>query len=164
MDLSIRAVIAVLELLGIDRSHGTIYNWTHTLSKAQSDPPTAVPLRVAVDEKQIEVDGEKKGGTLQLTSNQAPARNQGLQPPPDSPRRRSCIGLPRNTITTTQRFSSVLAAIGLSSLRLLSLLPSRQSSQFAAGSDGSGTVTTTIDQIERSMTEHQPRSCSTRQY
>ena len=32
----------------------------HTLSEAQSDPPTGSPSRVAVDEKQIEVDGEKK--------------------------------------------------------------------------------------------------------
>jgi transposase-like protein len=32
----------------------------HTLSEAQSDPPTAMPSRVAVDEKQIEVDGETK--------------------------------------------------------------------------------------------------------
>jgi glycine/D-amino acid oxidase-like deaminating enzyme len=32
----------------------------HTLSEAQADPPTAKPSRVAVDEKQITVDGEKK--------------------------------------------------------------------------------------------------------
>ena len=32
----------------------------HTLSEAQSDPPTAQPSRVAVDEKQIDIDGEKK--------------------------------------------------------------------------------------------------------
>jgi len=32
----------------------------HTLSEAQSDPPTASPSRVAVDEKQIEVGGENK--------------------------------------------------------------------------------------------------------
>ncbi|WP_255191956.1 IS6 family transposase [Natronobeatus ordinarius] len=60
MGLSVREVVAVLELLGIDRSHGAIWNWTHKLSEAQSDPPTAQPSRVAVDEKQIEVDGEKK--------------------------------------------------------------------------------------------------------
>ena len=60
MGLSVREVVSVFELLGIDRSHGAIWNWTHTLSEAQSDPPTAAPSRVAVDEKQIEVDGEKK--------------------------------------------------------------------------------------------------------
>jgi len=47
-------------VLGVDRSHGAVWNWVHTLSEAQSDPPTAEPSRVAVDEKQIEVDGEKK--------------------------------------------------------------------------------------------------------
>jgi len=58
--LSIRETVAILELLGVDRSHGAVWNWVHTLSEAQSDPPTATPSRVAVDEKQIEVDGEKK--------------------------------------------------------------------------------------------------------
>ncbi len=60
MGLSVRGVVAVLELLGIDRSHGAIWSWTHTLSESQSDPPTAEPSRVAVDEKQIEVGGDKK--------------------------------------------------------------------------------------------------------
>ncbi len=60
MGLSVREVVAVLELLGVDRSHGAIWNWTHILSEAQSEPPTATPSRVAVDEKQIVVDGEKK--------------------------------------------------------------------------------------------------------
>jgi len=30
------------------------------LREFEKDPPTAEPLRVAVDEKQIEVDGEEK--------------------------------------------------------------------------------------------------------
>jgi transposase-like protein len=60
MGLSMREVVAVFDLLDVDRSHGAIWNWTHTLSEAQSDPPTAEPSRVAVDEKQTEVDGEKK--------------------------------------------------------------------------------------------------------
>ena len=47
-------------LWGVDRSHGAVWKWVHTLSEAQSDPPTAEPSRVAVDEKQIEVSGEKK--------------------------------------------------------------------------------------------------------
>ncbi|ACV48660.1 transposase [Halomicrobium mukohataei DSM 12286] len=58
--LSIRETVAILELLGVDRSHGAVWNWVHTLSEAQSEPPTAAPSRVAVDEKQIEVDGEKQ--------------------------------------------------------------------------------------------------------
>jgi transposase-like protein len=60
MGLSLREIVAVFEWLGVDRSHGAIWNWTHTLSEAQADPPTAEPSRVAVDEKQIEVDGEEK--------------------------------------------------------------------------------------------------------
>jgi len=58
--LSIRETVAILDLLGVDRSHGAVWNWVHTLSEHQSDPPTASPSRVAVDEKQIEVDGEDK--------------------------------------------------------------------------------------------------------
>jgi len=58
--LLIRETVAILELLGVDRSHGAVWNRVHTLSESQSDPPTAAPSRVAVDEKQIEVDGEKK--------------------------------------------------------------------------------------------------------
>ena len=61
MGLSVREAAAVLELLGVDRSHGAVWNWTHDLDEGQADPPTAEPSRVAVDEKQIEVDG---GGYL----------------------------------------------------------------------------------------------------
>jgi putative transposase len=60
MGLSLREVVAVFEDLGVDRSHGAIWNWTHTLADTQSDPPTTAPSRVAVDEKQIEGDGETK--------------------------------------------------------------------------------------------------------
>ena len=40
MGLSVREVAAVLELLGVDRSHEAVWNWTHALAEAQSDPPT----------------------------------------------------------------------------------------------------------------------------
>uniref|UniRef100_UPI00235E39D8 IS6 family transposase n=1 Tax=Halococcus sp. PRR34 TaxID=3020830 RepID=UPI00235E39D8 len=60
MGLSLREIVAVFEWLDVDRSHGAVWNWTHKLSEAQDDPPTAEPSWVAVDEKQIEVDGEKK--------------------------------------------------------------------------------------------------------
>jgi hypothetical protein len=33
MGLSLREVVAVFELLGVDRSHGAVWNWTHTLSE-----------------------------------------------------------------------------------------------------------------------------------
>ena len=60
MGLSVREVAAVLEFLDVDRSHGTAWNWMHNLADAHADPPTAEPSRVAVNEKQIEVDGEEK--------------------------------------------------------------------------------------------------------
>ncbi|MFA9416372.1 IS6 family transposase [Natrinema sp. HArc-T2] len=60
MGLSVWEVVAVLDVLGVDRSHGAVWNWTHDLVESQADPPTAAPSRVAVDEKQIEVDGETK--------------------------------------------------------------------------------------------------------
>ena len=76
MGLSAREVVAVLDLLGIDPSHGAIWNWTHELSGAQSDPPTVEPSRVAVDEKQIQVDGEKSVCTPRSTQN----RSSGSKP------------------------------------------------------------------------------------
>lgn len=51
MGLSLREIVAVFDWLGVDRSHGAVWNWTHTLSETQVDPPTAEPSRVAVDEK-----------------------------------------------------------------------------------------------------------------
>src|SRR6056297_2079421 len=58
--VSIGETVAISDLLGVDRSHGAVWNWVHTLSEAQSDPPTASLSRVAVDQKQIEIDSEKK--------------------------------------------------------------------------------------------------------
>lgn len=56
MGLSLREVIAVSDLFGVDRSNGAVWNWTHTLREAQSNPPTAAPSRVAVDEKRVLMD------------------------------------------------------------------------------------------------------------
>ena len=47
-------------MLGVDRCHQAIWHWKETLSKTQSESPTASPSRIAVDEKQIEIDIEKK--------------------------------------------------------------------------------------------------------
>ena len=41
MGLSMREVVAVLDLPSVDRSHGAVWNWTHDLAEAQADPPTA---------------------------------------------------------------------------------------------------------------------------
>ncbi len=69
MGLSVREVAPVLDLLGIDRSHGAIWNWTQNLSEDQSDPTPVQSSRVAGDEEQIEVHGEKKCCTPRLTRN-----------------------------------------------------------------------------------------------
>jgi hypothetical protein len=37
-----------------------VWTWKEKLAEEQSDPPMASPSRVAVDETQIEVDGETK--------------------------------------------------------------------------------------------------------
>jgi len=58
MGLSLREVVAVFEWLDVDRSHGAVWNWTHTLSENQADPPMAVPSRVAVDETAIQIGTE----------------------------------------------------------------------------------------------------------
>jgi hypothetical protein len=47
--LSLREAVAVFELLGVDCSHGAIWNRTHSLFDAQSD--LAAPSWVTVDEK-----------------------------------------------------------------------------------------------------------------
>ena len=65
MSLWLREVEAVLDWLGVDRSHQAICYWQETTADSQNDPPIAAPSRVAVDEKQIEVDGEKKISTSQ---------------------------------------------------------------------------------------------------
>jgi len=59
MGLSVRETAAVLEWLGVERSHGAIWNWTHKLADSQPDPPTAKPSRTAVDETAVEIDGQR---------------------------------------------------------------------------------------------------------
>ena len=60
MGLSVREVEAVLEWLGVDRYYQVVWNWKEKLANTQRDPPMAAPSRVAVDEKQIKIDGDKK--------------------------------------------------------------------------------------------------------
>ena len=45
MGLSVRKVVAVFELLGIDRWHGAIWRWTHRLAETQSDPAMAAAVQ-----------------------------------------------------------------------------------------------------------------------
>ena len=53
-----RETTAVLRWLGVERSHGAVWAWTHRLADRQPDPPSAQPTRVAVDETAIQVNGE----------------------------------------------------------------------------------------------------------
>ncbi len=58
LGLSVRETTAVLRWLGIERSHGAVWSWTHRLADRQPNPPTAQPSRVAVDETAIRVNGQ----------------------------------------------------------------------------------------------------------
>ena len=60
MGLSLREVEAVFDWLGVDRGHQAIWYWKETLAETHSNPSTAAPSQVAVDGKQIKVNGEKK--------------------------------------------------------------------------------------------------------
>lgn len=75
MELSLWEV-AVFNLLGVDRSHGVIWNWTHTLTEVKSDPQTVEPSRVAVD--------GKSGCTPPSTPSQS-IGNRRVQPPQIGP-------------------------------------------------------------------------------
>ena len=57
MGLSVRETSAVLDLLGVERSHGAIWQWTHRLADSEHDPPPAQPARVAVDEAAVKING-----------------------------------------------------------------------------------------------------------
>jgi len=48
MGLSVREVAAVLEWLGIDGSHGTVWNWTHKLTDSvrPAEGPKTVRRRI----------------------------------------------------------------------------------------------------------------------
>ena len=56
--LSLRETVAILDLLGVDRSHGAVWDWTHRLADNQDDPPRSTPRRVAVDETAIQIGTE----------------------------------------------------------------------------------------------------------
>ena len=60
MGLSVREFVAVLELLGIDRSHGHFGTGGPHYQRHKAIRRRCSRRRVAVDDKQIEVGGEKK--------------------------------------------------------------------------------------------------------
>jgi len=47
---SLRETTTILAELGVERSHGAVWNWVHRLDDSDCDPPEAQPKRVAVDE------------------------------------------------------------------------------------------------------------------
>ncbi|WP_433633528.1 IS6 family transposase [Halomicrococcus sp. NG-SE-24] len=55
---SLRETREILALFGIERSHQAIFHWVHRVADSVSDPPSASPTRVAVDETAVKVNGE----------------------------------------------------------------------------------------------------------
>ena len=55
---SLRETASILAELGVERSHQAIFHWVHRLADSVSDPPTAQPSRVAVDETAVKINGE----------------------------------------------------------------------------------------------------------
>ncbi|WP_458209894.1 IS6 family transposase [Haladaptatus sp. NG-SE-30] len=55
---SLRETKAILALFDVERSHQAIFQWVHRLADSVSDPPSATPTRVAVDETAVKINGE----------------------------------------------------------------------------------------------------------
>jgi putative transposase len=55
---SLRGTKAILALLGVKRSHQSIFQWVHRVSDSVSDPPSASLTRVAVNKTAIKINGE----------------------------------------------------------------------------------------------------------
>ncbi len=47
---SLRETTTILAELGVQRSHGAVWNWVHRLADSGRDPPEAQPKQIAVDE------------------------------------------------------------------------------------------------------------------
>lgn len=54
----LRETTTILAELGVERSHGAVWNWVHRLADSGRDPPEAQPKRVAVDEAAVKINGE----------------------------------------------------------------------------------------------------------
>ncbi len=48
----------ILGLLGVERTHGAVWNWVHRLADSVGDPLSASPTRVAVDETAVRINGK----------------------------------------------------------------------------------------------------------
>jgi len=56
---SLRETAAILGLLGVERTHGAVWNWVHRLADSVDDPSSATPTRVAVDETAVQINGKQ---------------------------------------------------------------------------------------------------------
>ncbi|SFS67542.1 IS6 family transposase [Halostagnicola kamekurae] len=52
-----RETTTTLAELGVERSHGAVWNWVHRLADSECHPPEAQPKRVAVDETAVKING-----------------------------------------------------------------------------------------------------------
>ncbi|WP_254547290.1 IS6 family transposase [Halomarina pelagica] len=55
---SLRETTTVFAELGVERSHGAVWNWMDPLADSRHDPPEAQPKRVAVDETAVTINSE----------------------------------------------------------------------------------------------------------
>ncbi|CCQ35842.1 ISH14-type transposase ISNamo13 [Natronomonas moolapensis 8.8.11] len=55
---SLRETTTILAELGVERSHGAVWNWVHRVADSVPDPPSAQSTRVAVDETAVKINGE----------------------------------------------------------------------------------------------------------
>jgi putative transposase len=56
---SIRETATILADLGVERSHGAVWDWVHRLADSGCDPPTAAPSQVAVNKTAVKINGEQ---------------------------------------------------------------------------------------------------------
>jgi putative transposase len=54
----LRETTTILAELGVQRSHGTVWDWVYRIANSGCDPPEAQPKRVAVDETAVKINGE----------------------------------------------------------------------------------------------------------
>jgi putative transposase len=55
---SLRETAVILRCFAVERSFQAIFQWVHRLSVSVSDPPSAKPTRVAVDETAVKINGK----------------------------------------------------------------------------------------------------------
>ena len=55
---SLRETQTILRSIGVERSHQATWHWVHRLADSVSDPPTAKPSRVAIDETAVRINGD----------------------------------------------------------------------------------------------------------